>query len=94
MYFNAQRVRKPGLWTTNHGRASTYPVSHNGGRVRTVGVTLSNCLTGGGHPRQWQDSRREFGKILRREDGSAVAHSVANFRLRRHPPGTARYYKM
>ena len=27
----------------------------------------------------------EFGKILRREDGSAVAHSVANFRLARDP---------
>jgi hypothetical protein len=44
MYFNAQRVRKPGLRTTNHGRASTYPVSHNGGRVISAKCSYRECL--------------------------------------------------
>jgi hypothetical protein len=47
MYFNAQRVRKPGLRTTNHGRASTYPVSHNGGRVTAQRNRARACLSRG-----------------------------------------------
>ena len=34
MYFNAQRVRNPGLRTTSHSRISTFPVSQNAGRVK------------------------------------------------------------
>jgi hypothetical protein len=47
MYFTAQRVRKPALRTTNHGWASTYPVSHNGGRVIQRTVTYFLCLSFG-----------------------------------------------
>jgi hypothetical protein len=44
MYFNAYRARIPGLGTTDHGRISTYPVSHNGGRVKNVCGPLTSCL--------------------------------------------------
>jgi len=47
MYFNAQRVRIPGLRTTSHGWVSTYPLSQNAGRV-TVGnrITISVSMEG------------------------------------------------
>jgi len=44
MYFNAQRAWEPGLRTTSHGWASTFPLSQNAGRVTTAGPQLSRCL--------------------------------------------------
>jgi hypothetical protein len=45
MYFNVQRVRKPGLRTSFQGQSSTYFLSQNAGQVKMASVFIAICLS-------------------------------------------------
>jgi hypothetical protein len=91
MYFNAQRVRKPGLRTTSHSRVSTFPVSQNAGRVKTASCRLTGCLSRGVHSNRTrhrsrrqvsQKKRPRFTSIIAAQELPRTRHMIATPRYR------------